>query len=167
MRTHRTPRSQGIHVVGIVTTVVVLGVGFLVGSPATVRAQSTGVIAGSVTADEGGVRAFHVKARDTVARIAYTVYTVNGLYQIFNVSPSTYEVQVVENGFEELVRTICVTAGNTATVDLALTSTGVVAAGGAAAGSAAGRENYGSRPVNAAGAELVDFDELYRIQPET
>ena len=51
MGTYRTPRSQGIHTVGMVTTVVLLGVGCLVGSPATVLAQSTGVIAGSVTAE--------------------------------------------------------------------------------------------------------------------
>ena len=165
MSTHRTPRNQRIHVVGVVTTVVLLGIGFLVVSPATVRAQSTGVIAGSVTVDEGDVRAFRVKARDTVARIAYTVYTVNGRYQIFNLPPSTYEVQVIEGGFEELVRTARVTAGNTATVDLALTSTGAVAATGAAAGSATGQASYGRRPVNANGAELVDFDELYPPHP--
>ena len=43
--------------------------------PASAAAQS-GVIAGSVTADQGVVRAFRVKARDTVHRISYTVYTV-------------------------------------------------------------------------------------------
>ena len=128
-------------------------------------AQSTGVIAGSVTADEGVVRAFRVKARDTAARIAYTVYTVNGRYQIFNLPPSTYEVQVVEDGFEPLVKTASVRAGNTATVDLALTSTGVVSVSGAAAGAAARQENYGRSARNAAGARLVDFDELYPPHP--
>ena len=146
--------------------VAALGVS-LVWSTAPIMAQSadTGTISGAVTTDEGVVRAFRVKARDTVARIAYTVYTVNGRYQIFNLPPSTYEVQVIEDGFEELVRTARVTAGSTATVDLALTATGVVAATGAAAGAAAGRENYGSRVVNAEGEELVEFDELYPPHP--
>ena len=106
--------------------------------PAAAAAQS-GVIAGSVTADQGVVRAFRVKARDTVHRISYTVYTVAGRYQIFNLPPSTYDVQVVEDGFEPLVQTTTVRAGNTATVDLALISTGVVSVSGAAAGAAAGR----------------------------
>ena len=66
--------------------------------------QTAGVIAGSVTADQGVVRAFRVKARDTVHRISYTVYTVAGRYQIFNLPPSTYDVQVVEDGFEPLVK---------------------------------------------------------------
>ena len=123
------------------------------------------MIAGSVTADEGVVRAFRVKARDTEGRIAYTVYTVNGRYQIFNLPPSTYEVQVVEDGFEPLVKTASVRAGNTATVDLALTSTGVVSVSGAAAGAAAGQENYGRSARNARGARLVDFDELYPPHP--
>ena len=133
--------------------------------PASAAAQS-GVIAGSVTADQGVVRAFRVKARDTVHRISYTVYTVAGRYQIFNLPPSTYDVQVVEDGFEPLVKTTTVRAGNTATVDLALTSTGVVSVSGAAAGAAAGQENYGRRPrLNRAGARLVSFDELYPPHP--
>ncbi|MCY4602107.1 MAG: hypothetical protein OXF27_19565, partial [Acidobacteria bacterium] len=57
--------------------------------PAAVSAQSTGVIAGSVTADAGEVRAFRVKARDTVGRIAYTVYTVDGEYHVYNLPPGS------------------------------------------------------------------------------
>ena len=132
----------------------------------TAAAAQSGVIAGTVTADEGQVRAFRVKARDTVHRIAYTVYTVEGRYTIFNLPPSIYDVQVVEDGFEPLVKTTTVSAGNTATVDLALTSTGVVSVSGAAAGAAAGQENYGRRArLNPAGARLVSFDELYPPHP--
>ena len=62
-------------------------------------AAGTGVISGSVTADRGTVAAFRVKARHTEQRIAYTVYTVGGRYQIFNLPMGTYEVRVIEAGF--------------------------------------------------------------------
>ena len=63
-----------------------LGLGFFSLAPepilvAQIR-EAPGVIAGSVTADRGEVRAFRVKARDTVHRITYTVFTNQGRYQI-------------------------------------------------------------------------------------
>tara|TARA_B100001123_G_C15330904_1_gene1031176 strand:+ start:2298 stop:4052 length:1755 start_codon:yes stop_codon:yes gene_type:complete len=130
-----------------------------------VFAQATGVISGSVTVNQGEVQAFRVKARDTVGHVAYTVYTLDGRYQIFNLPPGPYEVQVVEAGFEPLVKMAQVTEGATATVDLALTSTGPVAAEGAGAGAAEARANYGGSQINADGALLVDFDELYPPDP--
>ena len=99
--------------------------------PTAVAAQSTGTLAGSVTADAGEIRAFRVKARDTVGRVAYTVYTVDGRYRIYNLPPGSYEVQVIEGGYAPLVKTVEVSAGRTATADLALESTGQVAAQGA------------------------------------
>ena len=136
-----------------------------VGLPAAVSAQGTGTLSGIVTVDDGEVQAFRVKARDTVGRIAYTVYTVEGRYRIYNLPSGTYEVQAIEPGFEPLVRTVQVAAFETTTANLALTSTGPPAAQGAAAGGAEARANYGGRQVNAAGAELVDFDELYPPHP--
>ena len=50
----------------------------------------TGVIGGRVTADRGEVRALRVQAKDTVHRMAYTVFTNKGQYQIFNLPPSSY-----------------------------------------------------------------------------
>ena len=82
--------------------------------------DATGVIAGSVTADHGEVRALRVKAHDTVHRIAYTVYTQDGRYRIFNLPPSTYDVSVVEEAFESPTATVEVSAGATTTVDIAL-----------------------------------------------
>ena len=160
MRTHTSRRRHTF-----LTLILLLSL-LIVLPPSTAVAQTSGVISGSVTADQGVVRAFRVKARDTVHRISYTVYTVAGRYQIFNLPPSTYDVQVIEDGFEPLVQTTTVSAGNTATVDLALTSTGVVSVSGAAAGAAAGQENYGRRArLNPAGARLVSFDELYPPHP--
>ena len=135
------------------------------GWPAAASAQGTGTIAGSVTAGDAEVRAFRVKARDTAGRIAYTVYTVEGRYRIYNLPSGTYEVQVIEPGFAPLVRTVQVAAFETATANLALTAAGPPAAQGVAGGGADARANYGGRQVNAAGAELVDFDELYPPHP--
>ena len=160
MKTRQTSRACRALVFALATAVV-LTVGF----PVVASAQGSGVIAGSLTAGVGEVRGFRVKARDTVGRIAYTVYTVGGRYQIFNLPPGEYEVAVIEAGFEPLTKTTQVTAGSTSTVDLALRSDGPVAAQGAGAGAAEARANYGGAQVNAAGAVLVDFDELYPPHP--
>ena len=77
-----------------------------------------------MTADRGEVRALRVKAHDTVHRIAYTVYTVDGGYRIFNLPPSTYVVSVVEEAFESPTATFEVRVGETTTVDIALTALG-------------------------------------------
>jgi hypothetical protein len=162
MDTRDNPMGQGARVLFFsVVVVTALSAGF----PGTSVAQSTGVISGSVSVDQGEVRAFRVKAHDTAGRVAYTVYTVGGRYQIFNLLPGAYDVQVIEAGFEPLVKTTEVTAGSTSTVNLALTTVGTVAAQGAGAGSAGARANYGGTQVNADGAELVDFDELYPPHP--
>ena len=80
--------------------VAALGVS-LVWSTAPVMAQSadSGTISGAVTTNQGDARAFRVKARDSVHKIIYTVFTNGGRYQIYNLPPSTYDVQVLESGF--------------------------------------------------------------------
>ena len=102
-------------------TVALVGDGFLLGAATRVAAQSSsGTISGTVTADRGVVQAFRVRARDTVHKIIYTVFTVKGRYQIFNLPSSTYDVQVYEDGFESPVQRVDVRAGATATANLAL-----------------------------------------------
>ena len=127
--------------------------------------RGTGVIAGGVTADSGEVVAFRVKARDTARRIAYTVYTIGGRYHIYNLPPGTYEVQVIEDGFESLVETVGVDADRTTTVDLSLTATGGAVAQGAGARGATAQRNYGGGAADARSAELVNFDTLYPPGP--
>ena len=100
---------------------------------------NNGVISGSVTADQGEVRAFRVKAKDTVHLITYVVFTNGGKYHIYKLPPSTYQIQVMEKGFDSPAQTVELKAADTKTVDLALKAT-------------AARE----RKVN-----LVEFDELY------
>ena len=70
-----------------VATITILCVGLLVWSIGQVSAQqgaASGVISGTVTADAGELTALRVKARDTVNKIAYTVFTQQGRYQIHN-----------------------------------------------------------------------------------
>ena len=114
---------------------VCIVLGLLLGAAlgASPAAAQTGILSGQVTADDGAVVAFRVKARDTVHRVSYTVYTVDGAYRIYNLPPSTYEVSVVEEGFDTAVREVEVTAGETVTADLSLSSTGAVASQGAGA----------------------------------
>jgi virginiamycin B lyase len=147
-RTARTGRVS-------VATIAMLGAAAVVYVMVPTSAQqgtATGVIAGNVTADAGDVVALRVKARDTVHKIAYTVFTQGGRYQIHNLPPSTYDVQVLEAQFDSPTRTVVVTAGTTQTADLALRSTGpapVLTAGN----------------QDAAAVDLVDFDTLYPPSP--
>lgn len=122
--------------------------GFFVGLAETGVAQSSvgdGMISGGVTADRGEVRAFRVRATDTVHKITYTVFTTKGRYQIFNLPASRYEVQVVEEAFDSPVQQVEVRAGQPATANLALKARAV------------------ERPAE--NRELVDFDQLYPPGP--
>lgn len=122
-----------------------LGVGFFLWPVQTGVAQNSGtegVISGSVTVDRGVVRAFRVQVRDTIHRLTYTVFTNKGQYDVFNLPSSTYELRVVEEGFDSPVHTVTLNSGETKTADLALKA----------------REP-------GAGPELVDFDTLYPPGP--
>ncbi len=153
----------------LAVSLAVLAVAWQGWSPDKIAAQSggaSGVIGGSVTADRGEVRGFRVKARDTVHRVAYTVFTQKGRYQVFNLPPSTYEVSVLEEGFESPVQTVEVKAGQTTTVNVALKATGPGAQQGAGALGSVAQQSYGGR-VTADGrpVELVEFDALYPPGP--
>lgn len=93
-------------------------------SMAAQNPEASGAIIGSVTADRGQVVGLRVKARDAIHKIAYTVFTLKGRYQIYNLPPSTYELKVVEPEFESPVQTVEVKAGETATANLVLKALG-------------------------------------------
>lgn len=164
MKARQTARRQR----SVVTSMLV-GAMFLALAawwPASAAAQTaTGSIAGQVTADRGDVVAFRVKARETANRVSYTVYTVDGRYQIFNLPPGTYEVAVIEEGFESSSATVEVSAGQRATTDLTLTATGGLVEQGAGARGATAQRNYGGGAADDRAAELVDFDTLYPPHP--
>lgn len=122
-----------------------LGLSILIASPAS-RAQNPAKVAnlsGQVTADQGAVRSFRVKARDTLHRISFTVYTVNGQYHVYNLPPSLYEVQVIEQGFQSPVQQLDLKAGGNAKADFALTA----------------------KPASPGDVEFVDYDEAYPPGP--
>jgi len=148
MRTNETPRGSGqsrtsstviLALLGI--TVGVFSAGTSVSASQTPVGQS-GVLSGTVTADNAPVRAVRVKARDTVRKIAYTVFTNKGRYEIFNLPAGAYEVSALQDGFESTIETVDVTAGEATTADLALSA----------------------RP-SARKVELVDYDSLYPPGP--
>lgn len=105
-------------------------------------AGSTGIISGSVTADRGEVRAFRVQARDVVHRVTYTVFTYRGAYQIFNLPPSTYELRIIEEGFDSPVQQVTLGSGETQMANLALTA-----------------------KADSASVEALEFDALYPPGP--
>ena len=161
---------------------VMLGMGFVVWPGEPIMAQNPagqGVISGSVTADRGEVRAFRVKATDTIHKMAYTVFTNNGRYQIFNLPPSSYEVQALEIGFDSPVQKVDVKPGDTKRVDLALKANGVHSPRGEGAFGPGAFTGYGGTQVNqisqpggrrirntsGENVELVDFDTLYPPGP--
>lgn len=102
---------------GTVAACPVLGLVILT---AQTPSASVATISGKVTAESGPVRAVRVRARDTVHRIAYTVFTNRGGYQIFNLPAGTYEVAAVQDGFESTPRTIDLKPGDARTADLTL-----------------------------------------------
>src|SRR5260221_3238139 len=115
--------------------------------------QPSGTISGTLTADRGDVRGLRVKARDAAHRISYVVFTHKGRYQINNLPPASYEVQVLEPNFESAPQMVEL-KGATATANLAIKAKGAVAALGAGAAAAAGQEGYrgsAAPPVHASG----------------
>src|SRR5438105_2447549 len=75
--------------IGVLRTgVLAITIGGL--SFSSAQGPATGEISGDVTADGGVVQAFRVKAKDTVHRIAYTVFTTKGRFHIYNLPAGTY-----------------------------------------------------------------------------
>ena len=107
-----------------VVPVLVLACGmflFAIAAPEIAEASDLpGMISGTVSADRGRVQGFAVKARDTIHRMTYTVFTRNGRYQAPNLPASSYEVRVVQKGFESPVEKVDLKAGEKKTADLAL-----------------------------------------------
>jgi len=104
---------------------------------------ATGTISGKVTAGQGGVRAVRVRARDTVHLITYTVFTHKGEYHIYNLPPSTYEMQAKEPDFDSSPLTIQLGSGETKTADLAMKA----------------------KPQVASDVKYLDYDQLYPPGP--
>src|SRR5580704_8693374 len=110
------------------STAVSLGaalMALLCGTPvAFAQAQERSSINGTVTADKGEVRGFRVRAHNLDRMIWYTVFTKNGSYNVPQALAGKYEVSVLQDGYTSPQKTIDLRAGQTQTIDLALTKDG-------------------------------------------
>lgn len=130
--------------------------------------SATGALTGVVTADRGEVRALRVKARDTVRRVAYTVFTNKGRYQFSALPAGSYDVKVIEEDFDSPTAQVQVTAGQSTTSDIALKGRSATAGRGAGLAGSIAQTSYGATPrekQDLSQVELVDFDTLYPPGP--
>jgi streptogramin lyase len=85
-------------------------------------AQSArGTIDGRVTADQGSVIAFRVAAHNLDLRLWYTVFTSKGRYTVPQALPGRYEITVFEPAYDSSKPQVDLAAGQSKTVDLAIT----------------------------------------------
>ncbi|OFV95380.1 MAG: hypothetical protein A3H28_02255 [Acidobacteria bacterium RIFCSPLOWO2_02_FULL_61_28] len=126
------------------------------GAASLAAAAETGRVMGSVTADRGAVKGFRVKAKDVVNRIHYTTFTKAGRYQFVELPVGTYDVGILQPGFESPVQTVDVKANQTQRVDIALTAVERPPQGGG------GPLGTGAAPRD---VQLVDYDTLYPPEP--
>jgi virginiamycin B lyase len=158
-------RRAPLALVAIVTLALV---GWSGRTKAQAPAPGSGALGGTVTADRGEVRALRVKARDTVRRVTYTVFTNKGRYQFNSLPAGTYEVRVVEEDFDSPTITATVAAGQTQTGNLALKGHAESSGRGAGQAGSIAQTSYGATPQDReslAKVELVDFDTLYPPGP--
>ena len=169
MKVRKTSWRRQTEITISTLTMTLLGVAFFFWVSEISVAQNSAtasVISGSVTTDRGVVRAFRVRAADTVHKITYTVFTNKGRYQIFNLPASRYDIQVIEEGYDSPVEHVEVKAGESKTANLELKAK--VAADGAAfnaAEAARGDDANAASPQQGGPVELVDYDELYPPDP--
>lgn len=83
-------------------------------------ADRSGQISGYVTVDHGQVLAFRIKAKDTVRKIIYTVFTHKNHYQIFDLPSGSYDVFALAKGYESPMNHVELHVGEVATTNLAL-----------------------------------------------
>jgi len=119
-RKFKSWRSAVTLCAGMLASVAVWISFFSAGSTLGQTVAQNSMISGKVTADQGVVRAFRVRAKDTVRKITYTVFTNKGRYQIFNLPAGSYEVSALQEGFESPVQQVQLKAGGAETADLTL-----------------------------------------------
>jgi streptogramin lyase len=87
---------------------------------ASAQQSVRGSIKGTVTADQGEVRAFRVSAHNLDRRLWYTVFTNKGAYTVPQALPGRYEVMVYEPGYDSPKSPVQLGPGETKTADLAV-----------------------------------------------
>jgi len=88
---------------------------------AVAQSATRGTITGTVTVDQGQVRGFRVRARNTGSMIWYVVFTKDGKYTVPQALPGPYEISVLQDGYTSPIQKIALAGDQTRTVNLALT----------------------------------------------
>ena len=86
--------------------------------------------------------AVRVRANETPRHIVYTVFTQNGQYHFYSLPAGSYEVSALQDNFESTVTKVDLKAGDSKTLDVALTAKDVTPK-----------------------AQLVDYDTLFPPSP--
>lgn len=82
------------------------------------QSEPRGTISGTVSADQGPVRGFRVKAHNLDRMVWYTVFTKGGHYTVPEALAGKYEMSVLQDGYASPKRSVDLAAGQTLTVDL-------------------------------------------------
>jgi virginiamycin B lyase len=88
------------------------------------QSEPRGTISGTVTADQGSVRGFRVKAHNLDRMIWYTVFTKDGHYTVPQALIGRYEMSVLQDGYASQPKSVDLAAGQALSVDLAVTKDG-------------------------------------------
>jgi len=92
----------------------------LQGAPSYAQTSQRGTITGAVTADQGAVRGFRVTAHNVAAQIWYVVFTKDGHYTIPQALAGSYDVSVLQVGYDSPTEKVNLGAGQTQTADLSV-----------------------------------------------
>jgi iron complex outermembrane receptor protein len=102
----------------------ILTIFFLVGLARVSFGQSSGALRGTVTLADSGSPLHNVSV--SIVQLKRTVETnESGVFEFSELPPGRYEVLVHMDGFPDLVRTVEVSAGSTATLDFQLNLAGI------------------------------------------
>ncbi|HWF38216.1 MAG TPA: carboxypeptidase regulatory-like domain-containing protein [Candidatus Acidoferrales bacterium] len=97
----------------------IASVGFTTVGVSRAQAPERGTISGMITADQGQVRGFRVKAHNVDRMIWYTVFTKDGHYTVPPALVGRYEMSVLQDGYNSQTKTVELGTGQSLTVDLA------------------------------------------------
>jgi len=88
--------------------------------PILAQSEPRGTITGTVSADQGTVRGFRVKAHNLDRMVWYTVFTKAGHYTVPEALAGKYEMSVLQDGYASPKKSVELAAGQNVTVDLAV-----------------------------------------------
>ena len=115
--------EQTLRYGGLISSLVVF-LALSVCSQSFAQQPIRGSINGTITADQGEVRALRVAAHNLDYRIWYTVFTNKGKFTVPQALPGRYEIMVYEPAFDSPKLPVQLAPGGTRTVDIGLKQRG-------------------------------------------